>query len=321
MRAASFLLGVATLFAAAPALGFCRTSHCPATNHDSQVCTPEDATDCGFVVYWTKPRVTYSVQLDASQQVPLDAIREVARTAFETWLTADCGGGAHPRFEVIETDPIACAKHEYNKERGNANIILFHDDVWPYGDHDGRLALTTVSYNTETGEIYDADMEINSAHAAFTTTDTTVQTDLLSVVTHEAGHFLGLAHSPLGDATMFRTYDAGATEQRDLSDDDREAICATHPPGEIAEGCDSTPRHGFSPACASEQATAPEEPSAEDNCCCPDGTTCETGICVPSEGCCTIAPGSASKSNAPALVALVSGMMLWGARRRGRARR
>jgi predicted Zn-dependent protease len=318
MRAASFLLGVATLAATAQAQAYCRTSHCPATDSDSHVCTPEDATDCGFVVYWPKPRVTYSVQIDASQQVPLDTVRSTVRAAFAAWLAVDCGGGAHPRFEVVETDPVACAKHEYNKERGNANVVLFHDDVWPYGEHDGRLALTTVSYNTETGEIYDADMEINSAHAMFTTSDTVVKTDLLSVVTHEAGHFLGLAHSPLGTATMFATYDNGQTAQRDLSDDDREAICATHPPGEITAECDSTPRHGFSPDCASQQATAPEEPVEEETCCCADGMACETGVCVPSEGCCTIAPGSASRSGPAALVAMALGMMLFGARRRAR---
>lgn len=323
MKSAALLLGLALLISADRSFAYCRTSHCPATGKDSHVCTPALPDDCGFVVYWPKPRVTYSVQLDASSQVSFETIRTTLRRSFDTWLNVDCGGGKHPRFEAIEADPVECHLHEYNKDRGNANIVLFHDDVWPYGDHDGRLALTTVSYNTETGEIYDADMEINSAHANFTTSDLITDIDLLSVVTHEAGHFLGLAHSPDTSATMFASYKAGSRDQRDLTDDDIAGICATHPPGEIAEDCDPTPRHGFSTVCRADQASAPEEPPEVENCCCPDGTVCDKGACVADEGgCCTIAPGGgATRSGPAATLAALAGMALYAARRRTRRRR
>ena len=50
------------------------------------------------------------------------------------------------------------------------------------------ITLTTLTFNTESGEIYDADMEINAVKGdvAITTGDTDVKTDLLSVLTHEA---------------------------------------------------------------------------------------------------------------------------------------
>jgi hypothetical protein len=323
MKAASLLAGLAglaALTAAGPAFGYCRTSHCPATGEEGQVCTPASADDCGFVIYWTKPRITYSVQVDASVQVPFETIRGVLRTAFETWTSADCGG-ASPRIEIVEAEPAACRRQEYNRDRGNANVVLFHDDVWPYGEDDGRLALTTVSYDTETGEIYDADIELNAAHAIFTTGEDLVQVDLLSIVTHEAGHFLGLAHSSHAEASMIAGYPPNSITLRDLCEDDRAAICAAHPPAPITKGCDPTPRHGFSALCSEDQPVPVVEPEDEDNCCCPDGYTCETGVCVEA-GCCTVAPGrGGSRSGGWAGALAAVGALLLGARRRAARRR
>ena len=64
-------------------------------------------------------------------------------------------------FRAVPPD-VACRRHEYNAGQGNANIILFHDEVWPYQGTSNTLALTTLTFNTDTGEIYDADMEINA---------------------------------------------------------------------------------------------------------------------------------------------------------------
>ena len=45
---------------------------------------------------------------------------------------------------------------------------------------------------------YDADMEVNTAQNKIVTDDDGAQGayDFESIVTHEAGHFLGLAHTP-----------------------------------------------------------------------------------------------------------------------------
>jgi hypothetical protein len=73
--------------------------------------------------------------------------------------------------------------------------------------------------------------------------------DLPSVVTHEAGHFLGIAHTQLSDRTitMYPSIDTG--EIRVLSPDDIAAICAIYPPGTLDPSCDPEPRHGFSTEC------------------------------------------------------------------------
>src|SRR5262249_7789043 len=147
--------------------------------------------------------------------------------------------------------------------------------------------------------IYDADMELNSADNDFTTDDTNVDFDLLSILTHESGHFLGLAHSADIHAVMFPDYMEHTTNLRTLTADDIAGICAIYPPGDIPSDCDDAPRHGFSPLCGVDQP--------------PGGTDGGTG------GCCTVTPGGATSEGGwtgvgAALVALVL------ASRRGRIR-
>jgi hypothetical protein len=251
--AVAFLAAAAVTAAARPASAFCRTSSCPDVG-TSQVCTPPGPGDCGVALFWGNPCVGWSLQKDASAHTTFAQTETIVNEAFHTWTTAACPGGGTPRMKVVEATPATCAKHEYNQAAGNANIILFHDDKWPYEGSPNTLALTTVTYNLDTGEIYDADMELNSADNQFTITDTGVEFDLQSIITHETGHFLGLAHSPDIDATMYPAYTPQTIKLRDLSADDIAGICAVYPPGDAVPGsCDTTPRHGFSTLCAADQ--------------------------------------------------------------------
>src|SRR5262249_55053321 len=156
----------------------------------------------------------------ASAQISLSAVEAIFQKAFATWTSAACMGGGTPRVEVTEFDPVACTQQEYNQKACNSNAIIFRDSAWPYEGSSNMLALTTATYNPDNGQIYDADMELNSHDATFTTGDSKVQVDLLSVVTHETGHFLGLAHSADPTATMFPAYMPGTISLHDLSPDD-----------------------------------------------------------------------------------------------------
>ncbi len=47
-------------------------------------------------------------------------------------------------------------------------MITFHDGPWPYENTGAEtLALTTVFFSPDTGEIYDANIELNSNEASF----------------------------------------------------------------------------------------------------------------------------------------------------------
>ncbi len=191
-------------------------------------------------------------------------------TAFAKWTgtacRADDAGESRVSIDVRDEGPVACDQVQYNQSQPNQHVIMFRDNAWPYDDSNNTLALTTVTFDPDTGELYDADMEINSTSAVALTVSGPVPPDgydFASVVTHETGHFLGLAHSGDLRATMYAHYFQGTTSLRNLTEDDVSGICAAYPPDgtrttsvgtPITEDvCDPTPRHGFSTQCAQPQ--------------------------------------------------------------------
>lgn len=260
-RAASVMLTLVCVLQAEEAFAFCRTSACPGGITGAR-CTPALPTDCGVELFWKSPCIGFSMQKDASSQVSLDVATDIFEKAFQEWANADCGGGTHPRIRAVNLGPVECNVHEYNKKAGNANVILFQDETWPHAGGGSTLALTTVTYNVDTGEIYDADLEMNSANVSFTMDDKVVKYDLASIAAHETGHFLGLSHSTMGSATMYSDYSPGSTQLRTLDLDDVAAICAAYPPGEaIPSSCDPSPRRGLASVCS------PAPPPPEDESC------------------------------------------------------
>ena len=125
---------------------------------------------------------------------------------------------------------MACSAVQFSEAGPNQHTIMFRDDAWPHSDEYNTLALTTVTFDTDTGEILDADMEINTKqHSIVTTTPVPSGSyDLESIITHEAGHFLGLAHTPDDSAVMYALYKPGSAT---LTPDDVAGICAVYAPG------------------------------------------------------------------------------------------
>lgn len=259
------------------------SAFCQATTCDSrkEVC-PVDANQCkttGRPLYWPDLCVSFGVQVSGSSLwgISADKTRDAAEKAFQTWLSADCGGGRRPYIGVISRGEVYCDKTEYNHDSvdddggrsvngPNANVVVFRDVTWPHEDDTKALGLTTLTFTPETGEILDADIELNSAATQFTTGDEVVRTDLQAVLTHEVGHFLGLAHSEAPGATMNADYNSGNLDFRSLSQDDVKAICTLYPPKDLDAIANPTmdgaaqpdgaidcrgeePRYGFSRYC------------------------------------------------------------------------
>ena len=132
------------------------------------------------------------------------------------------------------------------------------------------VALTSVLYDPTTGRIMDADIELNGWDGVlagvitnppqhgwyFTcfpgTPPPTICTDygqpaagqpacgymdLQNTLTHEIGHLIGLAHSPVPGATMNATTQPGEIQKRDLAQDDIDAVCSVYPVSSGGCGC------------------------------------------------------------------------------------
>lgn len=253
------------------ARAFCRTTTA-AVPADFQP-GPSQCYDRGLPLWWKNACVGYSLQKDASRQVSYDDAANAITRAFTKWTSTTCAtdgtGSSRVSVDVRDLGPVSCGLVQYSSDQPNQHVIAFRDDTWPHNDANNTLALTTVVFNPETGEIYDADMEINSAQQKMTLGDHVPADgyDFASIVTHETGHFLGMAHSGDPHATMFAHYLPGSTTLRNLTADDVSGICTIYPPdrtrvvgGAVADGgkvpeesCDPTPRHGFGTQCASPQ--------------------------------------------------------------------
>jgi hypothetical protein len=279
---------LAAALVATPAEAFCRSTTCTGD-------CPRDDDGCktsGKGISWKGLCVGFSIQKDLTVDLEPAKVRAAIEDGFAAWSELDCGGG-QASIAFTELTDVACKRSEYSTTEPNANVILFQDTKWSYHGANDTLAKTTVTFDHETGEILDADIEVNHAYNELTVADDNVVYDLRSIMTHEIGHFIGLDHTPDTDATMFAGYDEGETKQRTLEADDVAAACAVYPKGRVGR-CDPTPKNGFGRECVGTAATSGG--AAED----------------PAGGC--AASGSRGGDGAAGLVGL--GLGLWFARRR-----
>ena len=251
------LCGVALLFGAARAEAFCRTTTCD-PNNPKQKCQIDEnlCVATGTPLTWRSSCVGVTVQRLGSpgHGFSYDEIAGVVETAFGTWMQASCDGKP-PSINIELMGAVECGTSEYNSDAGNANIVLFREGPWPYVGAQNALGLTTTRFDTKTGDLWDADIELNGQDGNLSIGDPVTGDDLLSVLTHEAGHFLGLSHSTVSSATMKPVYDAArdGISFRSLAPDDVAGICAAYPPARavLTDSCEN--RHGFSEQCGDDQ--------------------------------------------------------------------
>ena len=253
-----------TLGLSPDALAYCRTTTeaLPANYSPSRGCFTD-----GLLLFWRNACVSYSINTDATASIPFADAERVIDASFATWSSTSCPDtGQAPGIAISNVGPAECAEVRYNPDSPNQNLIVFRENGWPYNDPNNTLGLTTVTFNADTGEIYDADLELNASARNLSITDQVSANgfDLASVVTHEAGHFLGLAHATDARSTMFASYKPGTVALRTLTEDDRAGLCAIYPNATsrivtatsaqqevlAAEACNPTPRHGLTAKCS-----------------------------------------------------------------------
>lgn len=276
---------------ASPAHAWCRMT-------TSQTPPPFGACPTGIPLEWRKPCTRYHLFNPSSRTLPLATVRDIFELSFLQWESVECAGSTLPGMPSLEAhlsnDASQCERSEYVTGGPNISTVVFVQD-WAARDYDpSAYAVTTVWHSTRTGEIYDVDMELNEDGRVYADcpspggcTDGSV--DLQNVVTHEAGHYFGLAHTDVPTAAMYATSPAGEVGKRILKADDLAGFCTIYPPGHFdGVACDDTPRGGPT-------------------------LTCKTV----DEGCGCTAPGS-TRTSAPLGLAALAALAVTARRRRRR---
>jgi len=243
-------LVLAGLFCASPARAFCRTTTSPVpAGYDP---TKTGCWTEGTPLAWHASRVPYGLGAAASTQVSLADATRIADTAFAAWNSVSCpdGAAAVQAFDDGPIDMVPDASDCSSSSTCNASlhdVIVFDDQVWPHDDPANTLALTTVTFGVDDGAIFEAYTEVNSTPSHPLTTKEpppagTDAYDLQAILTHEAGHFLGLAHAPKATSIMYAYYKPGKV---DLTADDVAGLCAIYPqPAKSSGGCATSTQPG-----------------------------------------------------------------------------
>lgn len=250
--------------------------------------------------------------LNGTQKVPYQTVVSRMGEAFKNWTS--------PRVTACNTSWTSVFGGNFSSPAGTAavnakdlanNVIWLGGAYWRYSAT--TLAYTTVTSVIATGEIVDADMELNN-NINWSDTAAANTYDYESVVLHEAGHFLGLDHTAQNaQAVMFATVATGTTK-RALAAADTGDLCTVYPGdmggqgltcttgsqctnGRVCEGssdgsskictadctgpADDTCPTGYSCQASSAGFACLTQLGTTDLCSfCTSGSDCNTGVCV-----------------------------------------
>ncbi|MEM7436926.1 MAG: matrixin family metalloprotease [Myxococcota bacterium] len=249
---------IATVATPSESNAFCRTT--TTTQPDDQSCRTD-----GEPLEWRRRCMSYAVDVRGSQSIEFDDALDAIDASFETWMDVTCDGQPID-LEVARLDePVLCQEAQFNERGPNVNTVAF---LSPFESPDGipyapSAFAVTIVWRFDDGEIVDADMLINEDLGPYTVCPDAGCTgepasnrsvDLQNIVTHEAGHFFGIAHSDVLDSTMYGQAPRGEVAKRTLDQDDIDALCTIYPPGSFGGGCDFTPLGGLQLDCSEDVA-------------------------------------------------------------------
>ncbi len=176
-------------------------------------------------LHWETLEVPYTIHFRGAEDVHDVLLDGALFRAFHTW-------GEVPA-SAMQFDPVEQWVAPESEPQGD-DVLYFSEAAWV---HDPMvIALTSINYYPDTGEIVDVDIEFNGVEFDWTVFDADVIIDVQSIATHEIGHLVGLAHSPSPDSVMYFEYEPGELRQRTLTEDDAAGIAYLYP----CEGGDCT---------------------------------------------------------------------------------
>lgn len=227
--------------------------------------------DSNLCVTWSVRKVTYRMDVAGSARTPVEAEFTAVDNAFAAWqaLANTCSD-----FEFVRGPRIMNPKVGKGSEQDN--VITFREEncrdavpltdpcqsdgscgnvhrCWENGD--ATIALTTSTYSTRTGIVFDSDIEFNAGKSSegtrflFTTissppcaegmeTAFCTAYDIQNTATHEIGHLVGLDHVSGNTSTMAPTAVLADLSKRVIDPGTGAGFCGTYPKGKPPVPCD-----------------------------------------------------------------------------------
>jgi Matrixin len=194
----------------------------------------EDAAGCnaeGYPLYWTSNCLTYGVSELNTSVLGIDGEQfdALVQEAFDVWQGVDCGNGKHPGFQVQSVGIVGSNGGFTCKAELRANLPVW-SLVTRWTRSPRAMAFAGTGYDKNSGEVFDSDVDFNLAKFASEVAPENYALVLSKVALHEAGHYLGLAHSKVPNAAMEEEYGAVELVSHDLTQDDIDGICELYPP-------------------------------------------------------------------------------------------
>jgi hypothetical protein len=216
-------------------------AYCRTHTRDSPPSTcPDSCQQLGVPLAWGTPNLHYTFNERGFPDLDDDALRRLFAQAAEPWTSVTCDGEPIGLDLVAraETTDLTVGPELGPRREPNENAIAYlSPEEWNAEKLGNKAyATTAVWYDTNTGELLGADMLFNATMGPFGEcaesgcTSPGPRVDLRNVATHEFGHFLGLAHSDVEDATMYCNAPLNELSKRTLAADDLAGLCAIYPP-------------------------------------------------------------------------------------------
>ena len=218
------------------ASAYCRTMTCKPKKEECEI-DEDGCVTSGVPQRWEKLPIIFRFHERGSTQLVPEETRAAVRAAFHRWSDVRCPEGGRTSLRFQEGEDIVEDKPLDAEARGAQPFgIYFRDLGWPYVDQDETLAKANTVFFKKSGKIEYADIEVNTTKR-FALTESAEATDLQAVMTHEVGHYIGIAHSKEPLSIMAESYcstddrcSKGKVAARRLGEDDIEAVCAIYPP-------------------------------------------------------------------------------------------
>ena len=162
-----------------------------------------------------------------------DDVLSAMEVATETWSEPSCTDLAFVYAGWVTDRSTSMTTGKDQADHVNKIVIRnqdWSDSACETGD---TIACTTVVYRRGAGELLDADIDLNDRDFDFALDPSTSPgaIDLVSVLTHETGHFVGFDHSDWEESVMYPQLHPGEL-RRSLAADELGTLCETYPAGE-----------------------------------------------------------------------------------------